>query len=199
MRERVQYRILQVPLKSAPPSKRSPASGGRKWLTLFSRVNRNCRRDQESRVSTQQAGVPAPRKRAHPKFHDVRSSELVVSRPVTQRGRAGGTACPTCEALAIERNGSAHFPRANRNCGRHQESRVSTQQAGVPAPRKRAHPKFHDVRSSELVTEPRPPGSGFAVTSRSFATEGKWAEAFLSMARASQVGQAVLACPPALN
>jgi hypothetical protein len=28
--------------------------------------------------------------------------------------RAGGqasTACPTCEALAIERNGSAHFPR----------------------------------------------------------------------------------------
>jgi hypothetical protein len=28
-----------------------------------------------------------------------------------QRGLAGGTACPTCQALAIERNGSAHFPR----------------------------------------------------------------------------------------
>ena len=29
-------------LKSAPPSKRSPASGGPKWLTLFPRANRNC-------------------------------------------------------------------------------------------------------------------------------------------------------------
>jgi hypothetical protein len=31
------------------------------------------------------------------------------------------------------------------------------------------------------------------------AWRGKWAEPFLSMARASQVGQAVLACPPALH
>jgi len=38
-----------------------------------------------------------------------------------QRGRAGGTACPTCEALAIERNGSAHFPRQPETAGRHQE------------------------------------------------------------------------------
>jgi hypothetical protein len=38
--------------------------------------------------------------------------------------RAGGqasTACPTCEALAIERNGSAHFPRQAEIAGRHQE------------------------------------------------------------------------------
>jgi hypothetical protein len=62
------------------------------------------------------------------------------SGPKFSAGGQASTACPTCEALAIERNGSAHFPRANRNCGRHQESRVSTQQAGVPAPRKRAHP-----------------------------------------------------------
>jgi len=38
-----------------------------------------------------------------------------------QCGRAGGTACPTCEALAIERNGSAHFPRRAEIAGRHQE------------------------------------------------------------------------------
>ena len=30
-------------------------------------------------------------------------------------------ACPTCEALAIERNGSAHFPRHAEIAGRHQE------------------------------------------------------------------------------
>jgi hypothetical protein len=39
-------------LKSAPPSKRSPASGGPKWLTLFPRANRNCGRHQESRDSS---------------------------------------------------------------------------------------------------------------------------------------------------
>jgi len=31
------------------------------------------------------------------------------------------TARPTCEALAIERNGSAHFPRQAEIAGRHQE------------------------------------------------------------------------------
>ena len=35
--------------------------------------------------------------------------------------RAGGTACPTCQPLAIERNGSAHFPRQAKIAGRHQE------------------------------------------------------------------------------
>ena len=39
-------------LKSAPPSKRSPASGGPKWLTLFPQANRNCGRHQESRDSS---------------------------------------------------------------------------------------------------------------------------------------------------
>ena len=38
-----------------------------------------------------------------------------------QCGRAGGTACTTREALAIERNGSAHFPRRAEIAGRHQE------------------------------------------------------------------------------
>jgi hypothetical protein len=45
--------------------------------------------------------------------------EFAVS-PI-QRGRAGGTASPTSEALAIERNGSAHFPRHAEIVGRHQE------------------------------------------------------------------------------
>jgi len=37
-----------------------------------------------------------------------------------QVGQAS-TACPTREALAIERNGSAHFPRRAEIAGRHQE------------------------------------------------------------------------------
>jgi hypothetical protein len=45
----------------------------------------------------------------------IRAARLI------QRGRAGGTACPTCEALAIARNGSAHFPRHAEIAGRHQE------------------------------------------------------------------------------
>jgi hypothetical protein len=44
-------------LKSAPPSKRSPASGGPKWLTLFPRANRNCGRHQESRDSSRRSGT----------------------------------------------------------------------------------------------------------------------------------------------
>jgi hypothetical protein len=40
-----------------------------RWMPLAKRV-------EMSLVSTQQAGVPAPRKRAHPKFHGVRSSDL---------------------------------------------------------------------------------------------------------------------------
>jgi hypothetical protein len=48
---------------------------------------------------------------AVPSLDPIRAVGLI------QRGRAGGTACPTCEALAIERNGSAHFPRQGRNCG----------------------------------------------------------------------------------
>ena len=81
-------------------------------------------RHQESRVSTQQAGVPAPPKRAHPKFHDVRSSEVPLesagglkvgqavlacplfclgSRPGSTRAeRQASTACPTSGALALE-------------------------------------------------------------------------------------------------
>jgi hypothetical protein len=48
--------------------------------------------------------------------------EFAVSpRSQIQRGRAGGTACPTCEALAVERNGSTHFPRQAEIAGRHQE------------------------------------------------------------------------------
>jgi hypothetical protein len=45
-----------------------------RWMPLAKRV-------EMSLVSTQQAGVPAPRKRAHPKFHDFRSSEFAVSPP----------------------------------------------------------------------------------------------------------------------
>ena len=43
--------------------------------------------------------------------------EFVVSPQVGQ----ASTACPTCEALAIEGNGSAHFPRQAEIAGRHQE------------------------------------------------------------------------------
>jgi len=43
--------------------------------------------------------------------------EFAVSPQVGQ----ASTACPTCEALAIERNGSAHFPRQAEIAGRHQE------------------------------------------------------------------------------
>jgi hypothetical protein len=43
--------------------------------------------------------------------------EFAVSPQVGQTS----TACPTCEALAIEGNGSAHFPRQAEIAGRHQE------------------------------------------------------------------------------
>ena len=50
-----------------------------------------------------------------PSLDPIRTAGLI------QRGRAGGTACPTCQPLAIERNGSAHFPRQAEIAGRHQE------------------------------------------------------------------------------
>ena len=43
------------------------------------------------------------------------------SDPKFSAGGQASTACPTCEALAIERNGSAHFPRRAEIAGRHQE------------------------------------------------------------------------------
>ena len=58
-----------------------------------------------------------------------------------QVGQAS-TACPTCEALAIERNGSAHFPRQAEIAGRHQEflrSRLGARQCA----------SFRDVTMSE--------------------------------------------------
>jgi hypothetical protein len=57
----------------------------------------------------------------------VGQAVLAFARSYSSRGpkfSAGGqasTACPTCEALAIERNGSAHFPRQAQNAGRDQE------------------------------------------------------------------------------
>jgi hypothetical protein len=45
---------------------------------------------------------------------DIRSSEFSA-------GGQASTACPTCEALAIERNGSVHFPRQPEIDGRDQE------------------------------------------------------------------------------
>ena len=42
--------------------------------------------------------------------------------PLLEYDRAkASTACPTREVLAIERNGSAHFPRQFEIAGRHQE------------------------------------------------------------------------------
>jgi hypothetical protein len=43
------------------------------------------------------------------------------SDPKFSAGGQESTACPTCEALAIERNDSAHFPRQPEIAGRHQE------------------------------------------------------------------------------
>jgi hypothetical protein len=57
----------------------------------------------------------------------VGQAVLAFARSDSSRGpkfSAGGqasTASPTCEALAIERNGSAHFPRQAEIAGRHQE------------------------------------------------------------------------------
>jgi hypothetical protein len=57
----------------------------------------------------------------------VGQAVLAFARSYSSRGpkfSAGGqasTVCPTCEALAIERNGSAHFPRQAEIAGRHQE------------------------------------------------------------------------------
>jgi hypothetical protein len=58
---------------------------------------------------------------AQANFPNYPKSPAGISRSEIQCGRAGGTACPTCEALAIERNGSAHFPRQAETAGRHQE------------------------------------------------------------------------------
>ena len=62
-------------LKSAPPSKRSPASGGPKWLTLFPRASRNCGRHQESRDSSRPSSraastVPARREESRRRRHE---------------------------------------------------------------------------------------------------------------------------------
>jgi len=43
------------------------------------------------------------------------------SGPKFSAGGQASTACPTCEALAIEGNGAAHFPRQAEIAGRHQE------------------------------------------------------------------------------
>jgi hypothetical protein len=50
----------------------------------------------------------------------VRTPEVVEFAVSPQVGQAS-TACPTSEALAIEGNGSAHFPRQAEIAGRHQE------------------------------------------------------------------------------
>jgi hypothetical protein len=62
-------------MKSAPPSKRSPASGGPKWLTLFPRANRNCGRHQESRDSSRPSSraastVPERREESRRRRHE---------------------------------------------------------------------------------------------------------------------------------
>jgi hypothetical protein len=62
-------------LKSAPPSKRSPASGGPKWLPLFPRANRNCGRHQESRDSSRPSSraasiVPERREESRRRRHE---------------------------------------------------------------------------------------------------------------------------------
>ena len=49
----------------------------------------------------------------------VRTPDVVEFAVSPQAGQAS-TACPTREALAIERNGSAHFPRRAEIAGRHQ-------------------------------------------------------------------------------
>jgi hypothetical protein len=49
-----------------------------------------------------------------------RTPDVVEFAVSPQVGQAS-TACPTCEALAIERNGSAHFPCQAEIAGRHQE------------------------------------------------------------------------------
>jgi hypothetical protein len=49
-----------------------------------------------------------------------RTPDVVEFAVSSQVGQAV-LACPTCEALAIERNGSAHFPRQAENAGRDQE------------------------------------------------------------------------------
>jgi hypothetical protein len=43
------------------------------------------------------------------------------SDPKFSAGGQASTACPTCEALAIERNGLAHFSGQAEIAGRHQE------------------------------------------------------------------------------
>jgi hypothetical protein len=50
----------------------------------------------------------------------LRTPDVVEFAASPQVGQAS-TACPTCEALAIERNGSAHFPCQAEIAGRHQE------------------------------------------------------------------------------
>jgi hypothetical protein len=53
-------------------------------------------------------------------FPKLRTPDVVEFAVSPQVGQAS-TACPTCEALAIEGNGSAHFPRRAEIAGRHQE------------------------------------------------------------------------------
>jgi hypothetical protein len=54
----------------------------------------------------------------------IRTPDAVEFAVSPQVGQAV-LACPTREALAIERNGSAHFPRRAEIAGRHQEFCIS--------------------------------------------------------------------------
>jgi hypothetical protein len=69
-------------------------------------------------------------------------------------------------------------------------------EAGVPGGNRKYVAYFQLCPHESRAGRPR---SELLMSPRNFKLAGKMAESFPSMARASQVGQAVLSCPPALN